>query len=180
MREKLLSLEEYEALPESDLYRDELSRGRLVREPAPGARHGDIVANLTYLLRSYLEQQPVGKALTESGFLLDRAAAVVRRPDVAFVRAVRVPGELSASFFDGAPDLAIEVVSPSNRPSNLLQKIAELLAAGTQRVWVVYPQTRTVAEHTSEGDLRIYNGEEVLTAPDLLPGFMLPVARVFV
>jgi Uma2 family endonuclease len=93
---------------------------------------------------------------------------------------VRVPGELSASFFDGAPDLAIEVVSPSNRPSNLLQKIAELLAAGTQRVWVVYPLTRTVAEHTSEGDLRIYNAEEVLTAPDLLPGFMLPVARVFV
>lgn len=152
----------------------------LVREPRPGIQHGEIVATLTYLLLSYIDQHPVGRVVTEAGFLLSRNPLTLRGPDVAFIRAERVPAEKNKSFFDGAPDLAIEVVSPSNRGSELLQKVGEFLSAGSQFVWVVYPRTRTVAEYTQDGEVRIFGPDDVLGAPTLLPGFELPVSRIFV
>jgi Uma2 family endonuclease len=176
---ELMTLQEYEALPRDDLYIDEVSRGVLVREPRPGQQHGEIVAELTYLLRAYLETHPVGRIITEGGFLLTAAPLTLRGPDVAFIRAERLAAEKNPRFFRGAPDLAIEVVSPSNRGGELLQKIGELLDAGTQIAWVVYPATHTVAEHTAAGDVRVWHADDVLTAPDLLPGFELRVGRIF-
>jgi Uma2 family endonuclease len=176
---EILTLEEYESLPNDHLYIDEVSRGMLVREPRPGHQHGHIVAELTFLLRSWLEHNAAGQVITEGGFLLRRTPLTLRGPDVAFIRAERVPAQTNPSFFDGAPDLAIEVVSPSNRAGELLQKIGEFMAAGTATVWVVYPETCTVVEHTSDGVPRIFSGEDVLSAPELLPRFELRVARIF-
>jgi Uma2 family endonuclease len=176
---EFMTLAEYEALPADDAYIDEVSRGMLVREPRPGQQHGEIVAELTYLLRGYLETRPVGRIVTEGGFLLSTAPLTLRGPDVAFVRAERLSSEKNPRFFRGAPDLAIEVVSPSNRAGEILQKIAELLDAGTQIAWIVYPATQTVAEHTGAGDVRVLHANDLLTAPELLPGFELRVARIF-
>lgn len=172
-----LTLEEYLALPVDDLYVDEVSRGRLVREPRPGHLHGRIVARLTHLLCCYLDEAPVGQVITEGGFLLSRTPVTVRGPDIAFVRNDRM--QETVSFFNGAPDLAVEVVSPSNKPGELLQKVGEFLAAGTSVAWVVYPDTRTVVEHNADGRLRILNAEELLTAPTLLPGLQIPISRIF-
>ncbi|MGQ0562643.1 MAG: Uma2 family endonuclease [Gemmatimonadota bacterium] len=177
--QKPITLEEYSALPDDDWYIDEVSYGRLVREPRPGSQHGQIVTMVAHLLCMYVDDHPIGRVYTESGFVLNRTPLVLRGPDVAFVRAERVPAENKPGFFDGAPDLAIEVVSPPNRSGELLQKIGEFLEAGTQLAWIVYPTTRTVAEHSAKGEPRMYGPDEVLTAPALLPGFELKVARLF-
>lgn len=172
-----LSLEEYLALPDDDLYFDDVSRGRLVREPRPGNVHGSVVAEITYLLRAYLEHTSSGRIFTECGFVLNRSPLTIRGPDVAFVRTERL--QSTASLFDGAPDIAIEVVAPSNRAGELLQKVGEFLSADTQIVWVVYPETETVVEHRLDGSLRILSSDDVLIAPDLLPGFELRIGRIF-
>lgn len=179
MTSTLITLEEYENLPNDDLYIDEVSRGLLVREPRPGTQHAEIVTELSYALRRHLDEHPVGRVLTECGFLLSRNPLTIRGPDVAFIRAERVPATKNPSFFDGAPDLAIEVVSPSNRGGELLQKVGEFLVAGTLLAWVVYPKTNTVAEHTRAGEVRIYGANDVLTAPALLSEFELVVSRIF-
>jgi Uma2 family endonuclease len=175
--DELLTLEEYLALPDDDLYIDELSRGRLVREPRPGNIHGQMVTEIAYLLRSYVEATPVGRVITEAGFLLNRTPLTIRGPDVAFIRNERL--QSTKSFFEGAPDLAIEVVSPSNRAGELLQKVGELLSGGTNVVWVVYPQKKIVAEHTLDGSVRVLGENDLLSAPELLPGFELKVRRLF-
>lgn len=121
------------------------------------------------------------EALPDEGLYIDELSRgyLVREPDIAFVRRERLGSRKNASFFPGAPDIAIEVVSPSIRAGEILQKVSELLDAGTHIVWVVYPATHTVAEHSAGGGIRILNPEETLSAPHLLPGFEIPVARMF-
>lgn len=143
-----LTLAEYQALPDDDGYRDELSRGYLIREPQPGAEHGHLVARLTHMLMTYVDAHPgCGRAFTECGFLLQEDPVTLRGPDVAFVSAARIGAKHVGGFFRGAPDLAIEVLLPSNRPGEILQKVAEFLEAGTSVVWVVDPRSRSVVIH---------------------------------
>ena len=176
-REGLLSLQEYESLPEDDRYIDEVSRGRLVREPQPAYQHGRIVARAAHLLSLYLDAHPdIGRIVVESGFVLEDVPLTVRGPDVAFVRAGRPEPE--RGFFRGAPDLAVEIVSPSNTAAELQEKVLEFLAAGTSLVWVVYPETRTVVVHHSHTEISLLRATDVLTA-SLLPGLELPVSALF-
>lgn len=174
-----MTLEQYLSLRESG-YRDEVSCGRLVREPQPGDQHGEIGAELTAILVNYLAEHRVGRIRTASGYVLRRAPLVIRAPDVSFVRENRLPREKQSELFEGAPDLAIEIVSPSNSASDLQEKIAEYLEAGTQLVWVIYPRTRSVAVHQPNGEVRVLGSNEILIAPSLLPGFEVPIARFFI
>lgn len=177
MDQHLLTLEEYEALPEDDLYIDEVSRGRLVREPRPASVHGLVVARLAQHLSNYIDAHPgVGRVWAESGFVLAETPLTLRGPDVAFVRADRSPPQ--SGFFRGAPDIAIEVVSPSNSAADLQLKVMEFLEAGTKLVWVIYPETGTVIEHHSSSEIRVLRSSDVLTTP-LLPGFSLLISAVF-
>jgi Uma2 family endonuclease len=91
----------------------------------------------------------------------------------------RIPSDDIEGFFHGAPDIAIEVVSPSNRPGELLSKVAEFLDAGAQSVWVVYPRTQTVVIHDSEGEIFFYDTKSTITSPAVLPNFELPVEGLF-
>jgi Uma2 family endonuclease len=177
MNQHLMTLAEYEALPENDYYVDEVSRGRLVREPRPASVHGLIVARLAHEFCAYLDAHPgIGRVWAESGFVLADEPLTLRGPDVAFVRADRSPPE--SGFFRGAPDIAIEVVSPSNSASDLQLKVLEFLEAGTILVWVIYPETCTVIEHHSSSEIRILRSSDVLTSP-VLPGFALPLSAIF-
>jgi Uma2 family endonuclease len=177
MNPHLLTLAEYEALPEDDYYVDEVSRGRLVREPRPASVHGLIVARLAQHLGNYVDAHPgIGRVWAESGFVLADEPLTLRGPDVAFVRADRSPPE--SGFFRGAPDIALEVVSPSNTASDLQLKVLEFLDAGTALVWVIYPETCTVIEHHSSSEIRILRSSDVLTTP-LLPDFALRVSAIF-
>jgi Uma2 family endonuclease len=173
-----MSLAEYERLPEDDNFRDELSRGWLIREPQPGGVHGCVAGNLYYLLRSFVSGRNLGRVLIETGFRLSEHPPTVRGPDVAFVSASRLPAEVPISFWTLAPDLAVEVISPSNRPKGIRLKVIDFFEAGTAEVWVVQPRKRTVVIHHANGDTRTVAGDESLIS-ELLPGLALSLRDVF-
>jgi Uma2 family endonuclease len=133
-----------ELLLSPDLGRCELVRGRLMMTPA-GFRHGRVAASLTAALEAFVSQGVLGVVTaTETGFLIEREPDTVRAPDVAFLRSQRLPAEEPVGFFPGAPDLAVEVLSPDDRASEVNAKVAQWLEAGCDAVWVVDPQNQTV------------------------------------
>jgi Uma2 family endonuclease len=112
--------------------------------------------------------------------MLTRDPDTVRGPDVAYVRAERIPETgVPVAFWELAPDLAVEVVSPDARAADVRDKVREYLAAGTLLVWVVYPRSREIIAHTPDGMARTYAVADTLTHPDLLPGFACRVAEIF-
>ncbi len=115
-----------------------------------------------------------------TGFILARNPDTVRAADVAFVRQSRIAEiGIPQFYFPGAPDLAVEVVSPNDRPNEVEAKVQDWLSHGTLMVWVVDPRRRTVAVHRSPADVRELGATDFLEAPDLLPGFGLGVGEIF-
>ena len=109
-----------------------------------------------------------------------RAPDTVRGPDVSFIRRERAPsGDALDKFTEGPPDLAVEVVSPSNAAGKIARKVGEYLASGAGLVWVAYPSKRLVIVHTPDGAKRMVREPESLDGGEVLPGFTLPVAEVF-
>ena len=175
-----LTLDEYERLPEEDGYRQELTAGRLVREPRPGARHGVIVGNLFRELDSFVRERDLGRVVIETGFLLAEVPPTVRGPDIAFISAERLPaGPVPEDFWRLAPDLAVEVVSPSDSAAGIQEKVLQYLDAGTETVWVVQPRTRTVEIWRAGADVRVIREEEALEGGDALPGWRFALKSLF-
>jgi Uma2 family endonuclease len=176
---KLITAEEFWRLPDEGGRRS-LVRGVIEETMPPGARHGGIASILDRRLGGWSEQQRTGWVGIESGFILDYAPDVVRAPDVSFVRAERIPPTgVPEGFWPLAPDLAVEVVSPSETAQAVREKISDYLAAGTLLVWVIYPKSREVVAHTPDGFARTFRATDILAAPDVLPGFACPVADLF-
>lgn len=167
-------------LPEEDGYRLELSRGRVVREPGPGPLHGHVAGRLYRLLWNFVEDNELGLVFVETAFTLSTEERVVRIPDVAFVSSDRIPEEgLTDRFWELAPDLVVEVVSPSNRTSEMQQKVTDYLDAGAGSIWVVDPSGRTVTRYRSRSEIRILAGNEVLEGEDALAGLRIPLPELF-
>jgi Uma2 family endonuclease len=178
--ERLLKLEEFERLPDEDGYRLELSRGRLVREPAPGAVHSWVARNLLFQLGRYVEERSLGLVIFDAGFLLSEDPPTVRIPDLAFLSREHLPSEgPPLGFWTMAPDLAVEVVSPSNRPADIREKVFEYMEAGTRLVWVVDPRTRSVTVYRSRWDVQLLTEDDVLDGADVLPGLLLRIFEIF-
>lgn len=114
-----------------------------------------------------------------TGFVLERDPDTVRAPDVAFVRRDRISGRPPKKFFPGAPDLAVEVLSPNDTASEVSDKVGAWLKAGCQAVWVVDPQRQTASICRLDGEAIVWQPVEELTLEPLLPGFSLPVRQVF-
>src|SRR5579862_599954 len=111
---RLLTAEEFAELPESDSYRDELIRGTVrLREPPPGFIHGGVEVRMIYILQAFVMLHRGGTVRTNVGFVLERNPDTVCAPDVAFVAASRLPLPEGRPYLDGAPELAVEVLSPS-------------------------------------------------------------------
>lgn len=179
--ERLYTLSEYERLPEDDGHWTELVEGRLVREPHPNAEHSWLTMKLFALILAYAEKNRLGLALAEPGFLLADEPPTVRGPDVAFIARENLPpGGFPRAFWTVPPDLAVEVVSPSNTRAEIREKVLEYLSAGTRLVWVVEPRTRSVAAYRSRTDVRVLTGSDTLGGHDVLPGFRLRVSDLFV
>ena len=175
-----LSVEEFESLPEEDEYRLELSRGRIVREPAPGPRHGWIALRLGRRLAAFAEDEGLGLVFVDTAFVLSAAEGIVRAPDVAFVSSERVPPQgMTDRFWEVAPDVAVEIVSPSNTVSAMQRKALEYLDSGARLVWVVDPAERTVTVHRGPDDIRILAGGDTLEGGDALAGFSLVLGDLF-
>lgn len=176
--ERRLTIEEYARLDEPDDVRSELVRGRLVREPRPGAPHGRSQTRLARLLDGFAEEHDLGLVLTDVGVVIDERAPTVRGPDVLFVSRHRLSGPLPDGFLDVAPDLAVEIVSPGNTASGIQEKVLEYLDAGTRLVWVVDPGSRTATIYRSGQDARIVDEDEELDGEDVLPGLRVPLKSV--
>ena len=173
-----MTADEYLAM--GDIGPSELIRGELVLRSPAGFHHGCIASNIVWVLGDFAKSMKVGKVSTAgAGFLIARNPDTVRAPDVAFVRTERIPPGGQKKFFEGPPDLAVEVLSPDDRSSEVNAKIHDWLQAGCVQVWVVDPQTKSVMVYRSTREASIFTQEETLAAPDLLPGFSLPVAEIF-
>jgi Uma2 family endonuclease len=158
----------------------ELVRGEVIKMSPPGGVHGGIAANITMALGPFVRQHNLGRAVVETGFCLECRPDTVRGPDVAFIRRERIPEEgLPKAFFSGAPDLAVEVVSPSDTAAELTTKVQDYLRNGAQRVWVVYPDSQGVWVHRPDGTARWYSVDMTLEDEGLLPGFSLALREVF-
>jgi Uma2 family endonuclease len=168
-----------ELLHASGLGRCELVRGELHMMSPAGFDHGRIAAVLCAQVWAFVRLRGLGVVTgAETGFFIQRNPDTVRAPDVGFVAARRVPPGPAPGFFEGAPDLAVEVVSPGDRASELLAKVQDWLDAGCQIVWVVDPAKRTVAVHRPDAQPARLGPADELTAEDLLPGLRLRVEEV--
>ncbi len=168
--------------------RTELVRGRLVVREAAGYQHGSITARVLVRIAAFLERDhdsraashPLGEVLAaETGFRLQRQPDTVRAPDVAFVAWDRIP-TASAGFAELAPDLAVEVLSPNDRPGAVLAKVADWLTAGTALVWVIDPARRLARVYRADGSEAIVPESAALEGDATLPGFTMPLASLFV
>ena len=152
--------------------RVELVRGVLVvREPA-GLRHGRVTVALTRRLADYVEAEALGVVYAaETGFTLARDPDTVRAPDIAFIRRARLPDPEPPGFPDLAPDLVVEVLSPGDRPGEVLAKVGDWLNSGTSLVWVLDPERRQARVYRQDGTEALVTGNAALSGENLLPGF---------
>lgn len=160
----------------------ELVRGEVVEQNYKGLLHGSTVVTLAAYLSNFIRdaETPLGIVLLNVGYVVRYAdCESVRAVDVSFIRRERLPAELPEAFPDFAPDLAIEVVEPNDRYSEVAERIEELLQAGAGVYWVVDLQRRKVDVYHPNGLLHKVHESEVLTCEDLLPGFELPLKTLF-
>ena len=176
----LMTAEDLLALPD-DGWRYELIRGVLHRMSPGGLEHSDIGSEVLTRLRVYVHERDLGLVVgPDAGFFFERDPDTVRIPDVAFIRAERLPPpDQRSGLSPVVPDLAVEVVSPNDRPGEVADKIAFYLAHGVPLVWAIYPRTRTVVAHRPGQEPRTFGVGDVLEADDIIPGFRLPVADIF-
>ena len=160
--------------------RYELVDGEVVPMAPVNEEHGGISLNIGVAFHGYSRQSGAGRAGVEIGYRLLSNPDTVRGPDVSFALPPRSAGEVQRTgFVPGAPDIAVEVVSPSNTAADMERKVREYLEAGSLRVWAVYPLSRSVVVYQPNGATLTYTGDDVITDEELLPGFSLPLAEIF-
>jgi Uma2 family endonuclease len=180
VEQKLMTAADLLRLPRGRA-RHELVRGELRTMPPGGWEHGREGADVLVSLANHARDHALGGVTGgDTGFLLTTNPDTVRAPDVGFVRRERVPARGShRGYFLGAPDLAVEVISPNDLYTEVDEKVAEWLEHGTRLVFVVNPRRRTVAVHRADGSVRILTVEDVLDGEDVVPGWTLPVRDIF-
>jgi Uma2 family endonuclease len=165
-------------MPDDDSVRTELDEGELITMPPAGWDHGSHGVNITAMLHNFVKKHRLGRVLSaDTGFRLGNET--VRAPDVAFVRKDRVDALKSIGFAKGAPDLAVEIFSPSDSVRQLMRKVKQYFAAGCHTVWIVYPGRREIHVLEAGGLDRLLCVGDTLQAPELLPGFSVTVSEIF-
>lgn len=177
----LLTVEDYVKLQEPEGVRYELSGGELIVTPSANYYHNEIRDEFNARLRVFVKSRKLGGVISEMDFKL--VGETVRRPDVAFIRAERLRGvDLEKVPLPVAPDLVIEIVSKNDRADDLLLKVSQYLAAGTQAVWLLYPNTRLAYRYTPgklEPEVRSVDAGQTFEEPGLLPGFSITLNKIF-
>ena len=169
-----------ELLHAPELGRCELVRGDLVMMSPAGFEHGRIVMRVSNPIADYVRDHALGVVTgAETGFHIARNPDTVRAPDVGFVRMERLPETTVSGFFDGPPDLAVEVLSPDDRPRAVAAKVEDWLTAGCLAVWVVDPAKRVVTVHRRGAAPQVFGTSDELDGEDVLPGFRVAVAEIF-
>ena len=156
----------------------ELVRGVLIVREPPGLPHGRIAVELAVALATHVRTNGLGRVYTESGFKLASNPDTVRGPDLAFISQRRIPDPEPRGFPDLAPDLAVEILSPDDRPGEMLGKVGEYLSAGTALVWVIDPDRRLARVYRADGTEQIVADHEALQGETIVPGFACPLASI--
>lgn len=178
--QQLMTAEDLWKLP-NDGKRYELVKGELRTMAPAGFEHGSIGIRVATLLADHVRRRQLGVVVgPDTGFTLARDPDVVRAPDVSFVRESRIREVgVPKQFFPGAPDLAVEVLSPGDTVYEVEEKVNDLLAAGTMLVWVVNPRTRTVTVYRPGPQVSVLRQDAQLLGEDVIPGFACKVAELF-
>lgn len=162
-----------------DRERLELVRGEIRVMTPSGGRHGEVAIEAGALIRAHVKSHRLGRVTgAETGYVLSTNPDTVRAPDVGFVSSTRAPDPFPDEFIPYAPDLAVEVVSPYDTATKIHQKVAEYLHAGTRTVWVLYPESKTIVVHISDG-AHTLTEQDMLSGGDVLPGFSVLVGEMF-
>ncbi|HTD59159.1 MAG TPA: Uma2 family endonuclease [Gemmatimonadaceae bacterium] len=175
-----LTAEQFARLPAYNHNREELIRGTLtVLDPGPGYTHGSVAARIGYLLLAFVTPRRLCAVVHRSGFVFERNPDTVCGPDLSFIDASRLPLPEGIAYLDGAPDLAVEILSPGNKKKDMAERIALFLRKGTRLMWVVDPKRRTVTVHRPESESFVLSIDDQLSGQDVLPGFECRVADFF-
>ena len=185
VRERHITAERFFELMDQPEYLDrviELVEGELIEMSKPTRIHGIVLANLAAEIVFFVKRSGLGEVNAgDTGFVLERGehgADTVRGLDIAYVSNARAPDPPDFTWYEIGPDLAVEVVSPNNKTSDTHLKVMQLLNAGTRLVWLVYPETRTIEAHTSDGAVTLRE-HDTLSGGAVLPGFETPVSDIF-
>lgn len=179
-RTKLVTAEELFEMPQDDR-KSELVKGELIYMAPTGGIHGVLSMRLGRILDLYVVQNNLGLVCAaETGFTLKHEPDTVRAPDVSFISKEKL-GEagIPDKYWNFAPDLAVEVLSPSERAGEVITKVNEYLRAGTRMVWVINPKSKTVMVYRSDGNVRRLTLEDELDGEDVVPGFQCPINKIF-
>jgi len=175
---RLITAEELFSYP--DLRHHELVRGvPRVSEPRGGVQ-GRLASRLAGRLDEHVTRLGLGTVLVEAGYVLERGPDTVRGPDVSFVSAARLPPDrIPEQFIAGSPDLAVEILSPGDRWAEVEQKVADYLAAGARRVWLIDPRERRVTLRYADRPSRVLSESDVLDGEEVVPGFAVELGVLF-
>jgi Uma2 family endonuclease len=177
---KLVTADDLLHMPRGRVRR-ELVAGELREMPLRGLEDSRIATNFALTLGSFVKQQSLGVALPAGvGFVLARDPDTVRAPCAAFIARDRLASIANRQgFFPGAPDLAVEVISPNDTYSEVEEKVAAWLDAGCLMVVVANPRNRTLKVYRSRTEILVLTIDDTFSGSDLLPGFQLPVKEIF-
>jgi Uma2 family endonuclease len=174
-----MTAEELMELPDEDL-RHELINGELITMPLPKLPHGRIEARLGAPVTQFVLDHDLGEVFTNSGFQLTWNPDTVVGPDISFVSKERLEQTADIQgYWQGPPDLAIEIYSPGYRPGKVSERISRLSSCGTKQVWVADVKRSTITVYRSESDLTTFSGSDYLESPDLFPGFRVSLKKIF-
>jgi Uma2 family endonuclease len=177
---KLITADELLLMPNTK-YGCELVRGKIVRYMPTGISHGIVAAKVVRSLGSFVNENKLGIVLAaETGFYIFQTPDTVRAPDAAFIGNEKLAKYgITEKFFPDAPDLAVEVVSPSDRKKEIEDKIKDYLTAGVSIIWVIYPQNRIVAVYRQSNLVSILRDDDELDGENVLPDFRLSLSELF-
>lgn len=180
MVQTLMTADQLLAMPR-DGFRYELVKGELIRMSPAGGEHGAIAAKLAIIFGAYVIENDLGLVFgAETGFKIAVDPDTVRAPDFAFVNRARIPESgIPTGYWIGAPDLAVEVISPGDIYGEVEDKVLEWLDAGARMVIVVNPRRRTSTVYRSRHEVKILSEADELNGEDVLPGFACKVSAFF-
>jgi Uma2 family endonuclease len=176
-----VTAEQLMEISQDDAHRYELMQGDLIVMSPAGGRHGQLAAQILVALATYADSRRAGVTYAaETGFRLTRDPDTVLAPDVSFITIAHLtPGRVTDAFIPGAPDLVVEVLSPSDTVGRTAVKVQTWLRHGAQLVWVVEPESATVTVHRADGTVSLLQTEDSLDGEQLLPGFSYPLVQLF-
>lgn len=174
----LITAEKFDAL--GDIGTAELVRGKVVPLTKPKPKHGRIAMRIGRKVGNFVERKKLGEVYAaETGFLVERNPDSVRAPDVSFVRTELALGHDEDEWYPHSPDLAVEVLSPGDRPGAVEEKVQMWLDGGGRSVWVVDPATRSVIIRRPGGNDAEFWGNAILKDESVLPGFSMRLRSIF-